>query len=313
VAGEVLARIAELRFVLRERGAGLIERGLIRTRIDLREQLSTPDLLALPEGNIRELSVDLRGDLLRVERLHRAEALQIDRYVLAHDPRGAHCHGGRPRLVLLTCMRRGQQPREERHRGNRRRPHYEPRTAQPDRNAHAECLERPWISMLLRSPTAAERIEQADQRLEMRQLRLRQRILGREETVLRAEHRQDVDGARVELVLRHPVSTARLGGGDLLALQLIAGVGDAGERVLDVAQRGDHRLVVVGEELLIAGLAQAVLSENRAATEDRLREAGGQREHAAAGLEQLRERAALITAGGSEIDRREERRPCRAY
>src|SRR6185312_5692620 len=59
VAGEVLARIAELRFVLRERGAGLIERGLIRTRIDLREQLSTLDLLALPEGNIRELSVDL--------------------------------------------------------------------------------------------------------------------------------------------------------------------------------------------------------------------------------------------------------------
>ncbi len=81
-------RIGELRRVLRERRARPIERGLIGARIDLRQQLPALDLLAFLEGDLGELAIHLRGHLDRVERLHGAEPLKIDRHVPRDDRRG---------------------------------------------------------------------------------------------------------------------------------------------------------------------------------------------------------------------------------
>src|SRR5581483_464396 len=77
VAGEVLTSIGELRLVLGERGARLIESGLKRTGIDLGEELAARDLLALGESDFGELAVHSRCHLHGVVRLYGAESVEI--------------------------------------------------------------------------------------------------------------------------------------------------------------------------------------------------------------------------------------------
>ena len=65
----------------------LIEGRLVRPRIDLREQIALVHALSLGERHALHLAVHPRGDGDRVERLHRAQALEIDRHV---GPRRPH-------------------------------------------------------------------------------------------------------------------------------------------------------------------------------------------------------------------------------
>ena len=54
--------MASCALVAREDAHRLVERGLIRTRIDLQEELPFLHVIALPEGDLREQPADLRDD-----------------------------------------------------------------------------------------------------------------------------------------------------------------------------------------------------------------------------------------------------------
>ena len=57
---------------------GLRELNLVRTGIDLREQVALPDHLALAEHHRAQFAVDMRPDGDGVERNHRTEPVQVN-------------------------------------------------------------------------------------------------------------------------------------------------------------------------------------------------------------------------------------------
>ena len=83
VALEIELRILELRLVLHLGRHRLLVGRLIRTRIDLREQIALVHRLPLGERDPLQLAVDARRHRDGVESLHRAETLQINRHVRA--------------------------------------------------------------------------------------------------------------------------------------------------------------------------------------------------------------------------------------
>ena len=83
---------------MRSLGDRLIILGLIDRRVDLRQHETLVDVLPLLEENVDQLSVDLRADRDGVERLHAADAVEVDRHI------GGAGRGGerRNRLIALT-------------------------------------------------------------------------------------------------------------------------------------------------------------------------------------------------------------------
>ena len=78
---QVQIDIGEIGLVLLLLGLGLIERCLVRARIDLGEQVALVDQLAFVEGNLVDLAVDAGAHDDRVEGLNGSKAGQVDRKV----------------------------------------------------------------------------------------------------------------------------------------------------------------------------------------------------------------------------------------
>jgi hypothetical protein len=90
VAFEVRPRALQLSFVLGLRRPRLTERCLKRTRIDLRQQVALAHCLAFLERNLLQLAIDARGDRYGVERLNRAQALEMHRNIRTPSRRDVH-------------------------------------------------------------------------------------------------------------------------------------------------------------------------------------------------------------------------------
>jgi hypothetical protein len=98
--GEVFDGGDQRRLVLRLVRLGGIERGLIKPWIDLGQDVAAGDALAFLEEHLFQLAVDLGVDADGEQRLHRAQAREIDRHVLTRCGGDAHRYGG-------TCRARG--------------------------------------------------------------------------------------------------------------------------------------------------------------------------------------------------------------
>ena len=87
VAGEIELGVGEIGLVLRFLGVRLIERGLKRSGVDLRQQVALLDHLAFVEGDLHDLAVDTGAHQDGVVGLHLSDALQDDRKIRALDRR----------------------------------------------------------------------------------------------------------------------------------------------------------------------------------------------------------------------------------
>ena len=92
---EIELGIGQKRLVTRPVGFGLSEQGFVGSRIDLRERVALPHVLAFAEGDLLYLPVDPNPDGHGIVRLHGAEADAIDREVLHLDDSSGD--GKRPR------------------------------------------------------------------------------------------------------------------------------------------------------------------------------------------------------------------------
>ena len=102
VARQIQPRVGKLRLVLRLLGRRLVERRLVGARIDLRQHVALLHVLAFGEVHHVQRAIDHRLDGHHVERLHRAERIQIDRHVLLFGGRDQH----RDRLVGVAVAGR---------------------------------------------------------------------------------------------------------------------------------------------------------------------------------------------------------------
>ncbi len=88
IAIEVAPGVRQQRLILRLGGHRLIVRRLVRTRIDLREQIALAHSLTFGERYFLQLAIDARGHRHRVEGLHGAESLKINRHIGVADGSG---------------------------------------------------------------------------------------------------------------------------------------------------------------------------------------------------------------------------------
>ena len=89
---EVELGVGERRPVLRLFRLGLVERGLERAGIDLRQQVAGLDHLALIEGDLGDLAVDAGANRDGVLGLDLAEPVDIDRIIGALRRRNGNGH-----------------------------------------------------------------------------------------------------------------------------------------------------------------------------------------------------------------------------
>ena len=87
------SRVGELGVVLRLFRDGLVQRGLERARVDLREQLPFLHVLALGERHLVELSVDAGLHRHGVVSLHGSQPVQVNRDIFLLDLPGDDGHG----------------------------------------------------------------------------------------------------------------------------------------------------------------------------------------------------------------------------
>ncbi len=125
VAREIHARLIKQTLVARELPFGLLQRGLVGPRIDLREEVALLDELAFLEADIGQLAIDLRPHRHGRERRHRAERVERDVDVAfggggrddRHRRRGitarASCRLRGWPLVEPPCHRRGDRQQNE--------------------------------------------------------------------------------------------------------------------------------------------------------------------------------------------------------
>src|SRR6266853_984585 len=107
VALEVDLRISELRFVECLFGDCLVELGLIRSRIDLRQNVTGLDILTFPEIDAYDGTVDLATNCDHVERPDSADAVQVFWYVADRRLLGKHGDRGvapKPRCGALRGL-----------------------------------------------------------------------------------------------------------------------------------------------------------------------------------------------------------------
>ena len=90
IAGEIGLCIGELCAVALEIGGQLVDLGLVRARIDLREEVSRLDGLSLDKRDLGELALNLASNDVGVVGDDGTDAAQVDRHVLAGDGRGNH-------------------------------------------------------------------------------------------------------------------------------------------------------------------------------------------------------------------------------
>ena len=88
IALEIGLRVRKLGLIAAAVRGRLIELRLIRTRIDQGEQIAGFDTLPFGEVDFRDLTLDLASDDHGVVGDHRADALQINGYVVADDAAG---------------------------------------------------------------------------------------------------------------------------------------------------------------------------------------------------------------------------------
>src|SRR5216117_2410003 len=121
-------------------------------------------------------------------------------------------------------------------------------------------------AVLRGGPPGADRLVQRDGVDELVPLRLRERQLGAEQAALRIEH---VQVARHTVLIAHRRELERAAQRDGLALQrrgLVLGRPQRHQRVLHLAQRHQHRLLIAGAGLLGARPRDAdLLAASRAA------------------------------------------------
>ncbi len=106
VPRQVALRVVEVRLVLGSLRQHRVERRLKRSRIDHREDVAFLHLLALGDRHLHQRAVDPAAHLHGVERLHRAQAGEIQRHILTK----AACDGDRDgsRCALRArLLRRG--------------------------------------------------------------------------------------------------------------------------------------------------------------------------------------------------------------
>ncbi len=87
--------------------------------------------------------------------------------------------------------------------------------------------------------------------------------------------------------------------------QLLGGLADRNQRVVDIGERGDHRLAIGLQQFILPGLGEFEVAENFSAVKDRLRQAADQAEECGVGLEQRDQRRALVAALPGQLDARE--------
>ncbi len=97
---------------------------------------------------------------------------------------------------------------------------------------------------------------------------------------------------------------------DHLALQpqLLGGLLDRNQRIVDIGKCRDHRLTVGLQQFILPGLGELEIAENSSAVENRLRQTADHAEERRVGLEQRRQRRALVAALPGQQDAREELR-----
>ena len=88
VAIEIGLRILELGLIAISVGGELFDLRLVRTRVDLREQVASVHVLSFLEVDADDLSLDLGAHDVRVEGDDGADTGQIDRYVVLGDHSG---------------------------------------------------------------------------------------------------------------------------------------------------------------------------------------------------------------------------------
>ena len=173
IAVDVEARVGERRLVLRLLGDRLIVLRLIDARIDLGEHIAALDVLAFLEMHLDDLPADLRAHRDGIERAGIADRIEIDRHVRDAGARGQHRRGlvleraralGLLFLLLLAVVHIAADGHDD---GNA---HSERQDATRDSSntfVLARPPDRPPIRDLIRQhPAAAERLEQADDRLQ---------------------------------------------------------------------------------------------------------------------------------------------------
>src|SRR3954464_170160 len=102
VAVHVLARLAERRLPLRESGAGLLQRRLVRPGIDPEEERALLHDRAFREGDLLEETGDLRSDLDGIRGRRLPHELAVDGDVALRD----RCYGDRRRACGRLLLRR---------------------------------------------------------------------------------------------------------------------------------------------------------------------------------------------------------------
>jgi hypothetical protein len=105
VAREIGLRVCELGLIAALVGDVLVELGLVGARIDLRQEVADVNGLSFGEIDLRDLSLDLTADDDGVVSDDRADALQVDRHIVARDHAGHHRSRG-------GCSWSGRRPRE---------------------------------------------------------------------------------------------------------------------------------------------------------------------------------------------------------
>ena len=93
IAFQIAARIGQLRLVLCLFGQSLIKRGLIGFRVDLGQNITGFDGITVFEMQRDQASVDLRSDGDGVERLHGADAVELNRHIGPLGPHRQHGQG----------------------------------------------------------------------------------------------------------------------------------------------------------------------------------------------------------------------------
>ena len=97
--------VGKLRFVLRFFSDRLIQSCLERPRIDHRQEITRLYILPFGEKNFLQLTIHARVNRDGVERLHRAQAVEINRHILSLDRACDHRHLAAARAESATFSR----------------------------------------------------------------------------------------------------------------------------------------------------------------------------------------------------------------
>src|ERR1700723_2055085 len=170
-------------------------------------------------------------------------------------------------------------------------------------------FERSFIVVLPLMPAAAERGEQVHQRLQAEKIILYQLILSAEQRIFSIQNRQNVHGSRGHLSFSEFKRTLRRGNRFLLPLLQLGGLLRCDERVFDVAERSEYRLVVGRQQLGVARLAERHLGPQRTAVENRLSQTRSDRVNLIRRAHEPRQRRALVAAPRGELDVGKQGRP----